>query len=166
MDLGSLLFKIFQTFLQLFYHLAFLKVLILSFPLSLMLDFANCVFHHFDFGLSFKIFFFLFVVDMGTLCNLAVEISFGSVQSLNCVQFFTTPWTAALRASLSFTISWSLLKLMSIELMDTIHPSHPLLSPSLPALNLSQHQGLFYWVGFSHQVGKVLEPQFQHQSFQ
>ena len=37
------------------------------------------------------------------------------VQSLSHVQLFTTPWTAACQASLSFTISWSLLKLMSIE---------------------------------------------------
>ena len=35
---------------------------------------------------------------------------------------------------------------------DTIQPSHPLLSPSPPALNLFQHQGFFQWVGFSHQV--------------
>ena len=49
---------------------------------------------------------------------------------------------------------------------DTIQPSHPLLSPSLPALNLSQHQGLFKWVSSSHQVAKVLELQLQHQSFQ
>ena len=49
---------------------------------------------------------------------------------------------------------------------DTIQPSHPLLSPSAPALNLSQHQGLFQWVGSSHQVAKVLEFQLQHQSFQ
>ena len=34
------------------------------------------------------------------------------------------------------------------------------------ALNLSQHQGLFRWVGSSHQVAKVLEFQLQHQSFQ
>ena len=88
------------------------------------------------------------------------------VQSPSRVQLFAIPWTATCQASLSSTMSWSLLKLMSIELMDTIHPSHPLLSPFLPALNLSQHQGLFYWVGFSRQVGKVLEPQFQHQSFQ
>ena len=47
---------------------------------------------------------------------------------------------------------------------DVIQPSHPLLSPS-PALNLSQHQGLFQWVS-SHQVAKVLEFQLQHQSFQ
>ena len=35
---------------------------------------------------------------------------------------------------------------------DTIQPSHPLSSPSPPALNLSQHQGLFQWVSSSHQV--------------
>ena len=42
-----------------------------------------------------------------------------------------------------------------------IRPSHPLSSPSPPALNLSQHQGLFRWVSSSYQVPKVLE--FQHQ---
>ena len=40
-----------------------------------------------------------------------------SVQLLNCVQLFAIPWTAAYQASLSFTISWSLLKLMSIVLV-------------------------------------------------
>ena len=49
---------------------------------------------------------------------------------------------------------------------DAIQPSHPLSSPSSPDLNLSQHQGLFQWVGSSHQVAKVLEFQLQHQSFQ
>ena len=48
---------------------------------------------------------------------------------------------------------------------DAIQPSHPLLPPS-PALNLSQHQGLFQWVSSSHQVVQVLELQLQHQSFQ
>ena len=43
---------------------------------------------------------------------------------------------------------------------DAIQPSHPLLSPSSPALNLSQHQGLFKWVSSSHQVAKVLEFSF------
>ena len=37
---------------------------------------------------------------------------------------------------------------------DAIQPSHPLLSPSPPAFNLSQHQGLFKWVSFSHQMAK------------
>ena len=44
--------------------------------------------------------------------------------------------------------------------MPSNQPSHPLLSPSPPAFNLSQHQGP------SHQVAKVLEFQLQHQSFQ
>ena len=39
---------------------------------------------------------------------------------------------------------------------DAIQPSHPLLSPSPPSFNLSYHQGLFQWVGSSHQVAKVL----------
>ena len=39
---------------------------------------------------------------------------------------------------------------------DTIQPSHPLSSPSLPAPNPSQHQGLFQWVKSSHEVAKVL----------
>ena len=42
---------------------------------------------------------------------------------------------------------------------DAIQPSHPLSPASPPALNLSQHQGLFQWVGSSHQVAKVLELQ-------
>ena len=49
---------------------------------------------------------------------------------------------------------------------DAIQPSHPLSSPSPPALNLSQHQSLFKWVSSSHQVAKVLEFQLQHQTFQ
>ena len=47
---------------------------------------------------------------------------------------------------------------------DAIQPSHPLSSPSPPALNLSQHQGLFKWVSSPHQVAKVLELKLQHQS--
>ena len=42
---------------------------------------------------------------------------------------------------------------------DAIQSSHLLLPPSLPALNLSQHQGLFYWVSSLHQAAKVLELQ-------
>ena len=49
---------------------------------------------------------------------------------------------------------------------DAIQLSHPLLSPSLPAFYLSQHQSLFQWIGSSHQVAKVLELQLQDQFFQ
>ena len=50
------------------------------------------------------------------------------------------------------------------SISDAIQPSHPLLSPSPPAFNLSQHQGLFQWVSSSHRVAKVLELQLQHKS--
>ena len=49
---------------------------------------------------------------------------------------------------------------------DAIQPSHPLLSPSPPAHNPSQHQSLFQWVNSSHEVAKVLEFQLQHHSLQ
>ena len=47
-----------------------------------------------------------------------------------------------------------------------IQPSHPLISPSPAAFNLSQHQGLFRWVSSLHHVANVLEFQLWHQSFQ
>ena len=94
-----------------------------------------------------------------------IESELSSVQLLSHVQLFATPWTIARQASLS-TNSQSLPKFMSIELVITIQPSHPLSSPSPPALNLSQHQGLFQWVSSLHRVTKVLEFQLQHQSFQ
>ena len=89
----------------------------------------------------------------------------GVFHLLSQVWLFVTPWTAASQASLSSTISLSLLKLMCIEL---VMPSNHLIlyhpSPS-PAFNLSQHQGLFQWVSSSNQVAKGLELQL-HQSFQ
>ena len=90
---------------------------------------------------------------------------FAVVQSLSHVQFVVTPRTAAYRALLSSTISQSLLKFMSIELVMLIN--HLIVSPPSPfAFDLSQHQGLFQWVGFSHQVAKALELQLKLQSFQ
>ena len=63
------------------------------------------------------------------------------VQSLSHIWLFATPWTVARQASLSYTNSWSLLKLIH-QASDAIQPSHPLSSPSPSAFNLSQHQGL------------------------
>ena len=62
--------------------------------------------------------------------------------------------------------SQSLLKLHVHLVSDAVQQSHPLSSPSPPAFNLCQHQGIFRWVSSSHQVAKVLELQLQHQSFQ
>ena len=49
---------------------------------------------------------------------------------------------------------------------DVVQPSHPLSSPSPPALNLYQHQGLIQWVSSWHQGAKVSELWLQHQPFQ
>ena len=80
---------------------------------------------------------------------------FSSVQSLNCVRLCdpmdcSTP---------GFPVHHQLPELTQTHIHwvgDAIQPSHPLLSPSPPALNLSQHQGFFQWVSSSHQVAKVL----------
>jgi len=88
------------------------------------------------------------------------------VQSLNHVRLFETTWTAAPQASLSFTISHSLLKLMSIEslipsnYLILCHP-HLLLPSIFPSIRVFSK-----WVGSLHQVAKVLELQLQYQSFQ
>ena len=52
------------------------------------------------------------------------------------------------------------------QVSDAIQPSHPLSSPSPPAFNLAQHQGLFQWVSSLYQVAKVLVFHLQHRSFQ
>ena len=81
------------------------------------------------------------------------------VQLLSHVWLFVTPWMASYQTSLSFIISQSLLKLMSIAQIHAIQPSEPLSSPTSfpsPTFNLSQHQGLFQWVSSLHQVAKSI----------
>ena len=94
--------------------------------------------------------------------NLSVGCWFSAFQScpalcdsMNC----STP------GSLSFTTSQSLLRFCP-WIGDTSQPSHPLSFPSPPVFYLSQHQGIFQWVGSFLQVAKVLELQLQQQSFQ
>ena len=64
------------------------------------------------------------------------------VPSLSCVQLFATPWTTARQAPRSFNI-FEYAQTHIRRVSDAIQPSHPLSPPSPPALNLSQHQGLF-----------------------
>ena len=80
-------------------------------------------------------------------------MEFTSVQLLSRVWLFVTSRIAARQASLSITKSQSLLKLMSIE---SVMPSNHLIlsSPSSPAFNLFQHQGLSKWVSSLHQEAK------------
>ncbi|ELR44579.1 hypothetical protein M91_01102, partial [Bos mutus] len=73
-----------------------------------------------------------------------------SVQSLSRVQLIENPRTAAHQASLSIT-NTEPTQTHGHRVDDAIQPSHPLLSPSHTALNLSQHQGLFKCINSSHQ---------------
>ena len=69
--------------------------------------------------------------------------AFSSVQSLSRVRLFATPWIAACQASLSITNSRSLLTHVH-RVSDAIQPSHPLSSPSPPALNPSPLLALLF----------------------
>ena len=104
------------------------------------------------------------VYKKGTACdrfNLNYSLlhqvtQFSSVESLSRVWLFATPWTTACQASLSITNSWSLLKLMSIEL---VMPSNHLilccpllLLPSIfPSIRVFSNESTL------HEVAKVLE---------
>ena len=86
------------------------------------------------------------------------------VQSISWAQLFMTPWTAACQTVLNYLQELAQTHVHGVS--GAIQPSHPLLSPSPPAINLSQHQGLLQWVHSSCHVAKVLELQLKHQFFQ
>ena len=87
------------------------------------------------------------------------------VQSLSCVQIFETQRTASRRLPCpsptprACSNSCPLSQWCHLNILSSV-------TPSPPAFNLSQHQGLFSWAGSSHQVAKVLEFHLQQQSFQ
>ena len=95
-----------------------------------------------------------------TLCiekvwKLGKEIIWLHVCVLSYVQLFVTPWSAACQASLSFTNSWSLLKLISFELVTPFNHlilCHPLLPPSIfPSIGVFSNESVLcirwpkYW---------------------
>ena len=98
--------------------------------------------------------------------HLVPSVQFSSVQLLSHVRLFCDPMKCS---TPGLPVHHQLPEFTQTHVHwvgDAIQLSHPLSSPSPPAFNLSQHQGLFKWVSSLHQVAKVLEFQFQHQSFQ
>ena len=84
-------------------------------------------------------------------------------------QLCPTLWDPVNRSTPGLPVHHQLLEFTQThvhQVGDAIQPSHPLSSPSPPAPNPSQHQGLFQWVNSSYEVAKVLEFQPQHLSFQ
>ena len=86
-----------------------------------------------------------------SLISSGSSVQFSSVQSLSCVWL----WDPMDCSTPGFPAHHQLLELTQTHvhwISDAIQPSHPLSSPSPPALNLSQHQGLFQRVSSLHQV--------------
>ena len=95
----------------------------------------------------------------------SIRLQFTSVQSLSRV-WLCDPTDCSMSG---FPVHHELPEPVQIHVHrvgDAIQLSHPLSSPSPPAFNLFQNQGLFQWVSSLHQMAKVLELQLQYQSFQ
>ena len=106
---------------------------------------------------------------LGLTGLISLQTQFSSVQFSSVAQSCLTLCDPMDCNTPGFPVLHQLLELAQIhvyQISDAIQPSHPLSSPSPPAFNLSQHQGLFQWVSSSHQVAKVLGFQLQHKYFQ
>ena len=94
-------------------------------------------------------------ISISLFGKISTQVQFSSV-----TQSCPTLWDPMNHSTPGFPVHHQLLESTQTHVHwvgDAIQPSHPLLSPSAPALNLSEHQGLFKWVSSSQQVGKVLE---------
>ena len=81
------------------------------------------------------------------------------IQFSSVTQSCPTPWDPMNHSMLGLPVHHQLPEFTQTQVHrvgDAIQPSHPLSSPSPPAFNLSQHQGLFQSVSSSHEVAKVL----------
>ena len=112
---------------------------------------------------------------IGMMIFYLLYISFSHLLKMHSVQFSSVAQSCPTLcdpmdcSTPSFPVHHQLLEFTQTHVHwvgDAIQPSHPLSSPSSPALSLSQHQGLFQWVSSSHQVAKVLGFQLQPHSFQ
>ena len=144
-----------------------------NYPVFLFLQFLICLCTEFDCYISWSLFksrsyfFSLLFSSWLNESNTVIQISdwsFSSVQSLSRVRLFATPWITARQAALSITISQSLLKLTSMELV--MPSSHLILCRPLLFLPQSLRASVFQWVNSSSEVAKVLEFQLEHHSFQ
>ena len=104
-----------------------------------------------------------------TLMPTGKPLAYHSVQFSSVAQSYPILCDHMNRSTPGLHVHYQLLEFTQThthQVGDAIQPSHPLSSPSPPAPNPSQHQGLFQWVNCSHEVAKILEFQLQHQSFQ
>ena len=122
-------------------------------------------------GGSPTVFRLTFQLDFGKRCCLAsgFGVKLFPVQFSSVAQSCPTLCNPMNRSTPGLTVHHQLPEFTQTHVHrvgDAIQPSHPLSSPSPPALNPFQHQSPFKWVSSLHQVAKVSEFQLQHQSFQ
>ena len=98
----------------------------------------------------FKTIFYWSIVALQCCVNFYCSVHFSSIAQ-SCLTLCNS-----IDCSMpGFPVHHQLLEPTQTHIYDVIQPSHPLLSPSPPGFNLSQHQDLFQWVSSSHQVAKV-----------
>ena len=108
--------------------------------------------------------FMVHFIQVNSFVKSPQRVHLRSVQLLSHIWLFAT--SRAICGTPGSPVLHYLLEFAQIHVhwvSDAIQPSLPLSSPSPPALNLSQHQGLFQWVDSLHQVAKVLD--LHHRSF-
>ena len=135
-----------------FYQLEEISVFLLCWE---YLSWMGVGFYQTLFCISMVVYFFFFSLLMQSISS--------SVQSLSRV-WLCGPMDCSMPG---LPVHYQLLEFTHTHVHwagDAIQPSHPLSSPSPPAFNFSQHQGLFQWVSSLHQAAKVLEFQLQYQS--
>ena len=94
------------------------------------------------------------------MLNTQSTLKMSSVQFSSVTQSCSTLCDPVNRSTPGFPVHHQVLEFTQTHVHwvgDAIQQSHPLSSPSPPARNLSQHQGLLKWVSYSHQVAKILE---------
>ena len=128
----------------------------LSIPPSSPHWYTKYTYREWDIALSMYLLVFLFLWKIPTTINSVAQ----SCPTLCDPMNLSTPGPPVHQQLLELT------QTHVHRVADAIQPSHPLSSPSPPALIPSQHQGLFQWVNSSCEVAKVLVFQLQHQSFQ
>ena len=136
-----------------FYQLEEISVFLLCWE---FLSWMGVGFYQTLFCISMVVYFFFFSLLMQSISS--------SVQSLSRV-WLCGPMDCSMPG---LPVHYQLLEFTHTHVHwagDAIQPSHPLSSPSPPAFNFSQHQGLFQWVSSLHQAAKVLEFQLQYQSY-
>ena len=136
-----------------FYQLEEISVFLLCWE---YLSWMGVGFYQTLFCISMVVYFFFFSLLMQSISS--------SVQSLSRV-WLCGPMDCSMPG---LPVHYQLLEFTHTHVHwagDAIQPSHPLSSPSPPAFNFSQHQGLFQWVSSLHQAAKVLEFQLQYQSY-